>query len=216
MERSARQGLPTNMGWLGPSGVWPGESMEVALIYLLRGDAQRTVDLLIAALNHSYSTKVWQEEILVDKTLPTACGRPHPPDAVNQTGTGDMPEGWAHANLIILVRNMLLREEGETLHLLSGIPPDWIGVGERISVQEAPTMLGGKMSYTLSYPAAGKMVLDLTPPPDSSEVVVHFPLSKGQRITAARVNGRPVSTVSGSILTLMKAREPARVDIKFE
>jgi hypothetical protein len=77
-------------------------------------------------------------------------------------------------------------------------------------------MLGGKMSYTLSYPAAGKMVLDLTPPTDSPEVVVHFPLSKGQRITAARVNGRPVSTVSGSTLTLMKAREPARVDIEFE
>ena len=216
MEGSARQGLPTNMGWLGPSGVWPGESMEVALTYLLRGDAQKTADLLIAALDHSYSTKVWQEEILVDKTLPTACGKLHPPDAVNQTGTGDMPEGWAHANLVILVRDMLLREEGETLHLLSGIPPDWIGVGERISVQEAPTMLGGKMSYTLNYPAAGKMVLDLTPPADSPEVVVHFPLSKGQRITIARVNGRPVSTVSGSILTLMKAREPARVEIKFE
>jgi hypothetical protein len=60
------------------------------------------------------------------------------------------------------------------------------------------------------------MVLDLTPPPESSEVVVHFPLSKGRRITAARLNGRPVSTVSGSVLTLMKTREPARVDIKFE
>jgi len=216
MERTARQGLPTNMGWLGPSGVWPGESMEVALTYLLRGDIEKTVGLLVAALNHSYTTKIWREEILVDKTLPTACGKPHPPDAVNQTGTGDMPEGWAHANLIILVRNMLIREEGETLHLLSGIPANWIRVGERISVQEAPTMLGGKMSYTLSYPAAGKMVLDLTPPTDSPEVVVHFPLSKGQRITAARVNGRPVSTVSGSTLTLMKAREPARVDIEFE
>jgi len=216
MERSARQGLPTNMGWLGPSGVWPGESMEVALTYLLRGEARKTADLLIAALNHSYSTKVWQEEMLVDKTLPTACGKPNSPDAVNQTGTGDMPEGWAHANLVILVRNMLLREEGKSLHLLWGIPPDWIRVGESISVQGAPTMLGGKVSYTLRYPVAGKMVLDLTPPAGSTEVVVHFPLNQGQEVTAARVNGQPVSTASGSTLTLTKIVGRVRVDIAIE
>jgi hypothetical protein len=216
MERSARQGLPTNMGWLGPSGVWPGESMEVALTYLLRGDTQKTVDLLIAALNHSYSTKVWSEETLVDKSLPMACGQSNSPKGVNQGANGDMPEGWGHANLVILIRDMLLREDGETLHLLSGIPPKWIGVGEKISLQEAPTMLGGKMSYTLTYPAAGRMGLDLTPPTKSSEVVVHFPLSKGQKITAARVNGRPVSTLAGSLLTLMGVREPVHVDIEFE
>ena len=215
MERSARQGLPTNMGWLGPSGVWPGETMEVALTYLLRGDARKTADLLIAALNHSYSTKVWQEEMLVDKTLPTACGKPNSLDAVDQTGTGDMPEGWAHANLVMLVRNMLLREEGESLHLLWGIPPDWIRAGESISVRGAPTMLGGKVSYTLSYPLAGKMVLDLTPP-GSTEVVVHLPLNQGQRVTSARVNGQPVSTVSGSTLTLTKTVGPVHVDIAIE
>lgn len=216
MERHARQGLPTNMGWLGPSGVWPGESMEVALTYLVRGDKEKVVGLLTAALNHSYTTKVWQEEILVDKSLPTACGKPHPPEAINQTGTGDMPEGWAHANLIILIRDMLLREEGQDLHLLSGIPSDWIGIGERIAVSDAPTTLGGKVAYTLSYPEARKMVLNLTLSARPRQVVVHFPLRNGQRITAAQVNGRPVSTVSASTLTLIKPQEPARIEIEFK
>jgi GH15 family glucan-1,4-alpha-glucosidase len=164
MERTALQGLPSNMGWLGPSGVWPGESMDVAETYLLRGEVEKTADLLVATMDHSYSTKVWREEMLVDNTLPTACGKPRS-DAKNQTGSGDMPEAWAHANLVILLRNMLLREEEGGLHLLSGIPASWIGVGEKISVQDAPTMLGGKLSYTLSYLEAGKMNLDLSPPP---------------------------------------------------
>jgi hypothetical protein len=216
MERTSRQGLPTNMGWFGPSGVWPGESMEVALTYLASGEIEKTVGLLVAALNHSYTTKVWREETLVDKTLPTACGKPNPPDAQNQTGGGDMPEGWAHANLVILLRIMLLREDHGTLHLLSGIPASWIRAGGKIRVQDAPTMLGGKMSYTLSYSEAGKMILDLKPPAGSPEVVVHFPLPQGRRITVGRVNGQAVSTVSGSTMTLTITGKPIHVEIEFE
>jgi len=77
-------------------------------------------------------------------------------------------------------------------------------------------MLGGKVSYTLRYPVAGKMVLDLTPPAGSTEVVVHFPLNQGQEVTAARVNGQPVLTVSGSTLTLTKTVGPVRVDVAIE
>ena len=212
MERTALQGLPSNMGWLGPSGVWPGESMDVAETYLLRGEVEKTADLLVATMDHSYSTKVWREEMLVDNTLPTACGKPRS-DAKNQTGSGDMPEAWAHANLVILLRNMLLREEEGGLHLLSGIPASWIGVGEKISVQDAPTMLGGKLSYTLSYPEAGKMNLDLSPPPGACQVAVHFPLSRARRIMAARVNGQPVSTISGLVVSLTAAGKPIHVEI---
>ena len=81
MERSARPGLPANKDWLGLSGVWPGESMDGAEIYLLRGDTEKAVGLLLAALNHSYTTKDWKEEILVDKTFaaaPTADAAPLP------------------------------------------------------------------------------------------------------------------------------------------
>lgn len=213
MERTARNGLPTNMGWLGRSGVWPGESMDVAETYLLRGETEKTVKLLIATLNYSYSTKVWREEILVDKTLPTACGKPHPANAQNRTGTGDMPEASAHANLIILVRNMLVREEGKTLHLLSGVPPDWINLGEKITVRDAPTLLG-KVSYTLTYSSANKMALDLTLIPGGANVLVHFPLGRDRRITAARVNGQVVAALGRSVT--LKLPKSTHMEIEFK
>jgi len=217
MERSERQGLPTNVAWLGQSGVWPGETMSIAETYLLRGGVAKLAELLVAVLDHSYTTKVWKEEIRVDKTLPTACNKwtPSQEQITDQTGTGDMPEAWAHGNLVVLLRDMLLREEGNTLHLLSGISPAWIGVGEKISMHDAPTMLGGKISYTLNYTRAGQMTLDvslLASPPD---VVVHFPLAKGQVITSTRVNGKPVA-VAGSTLKLAGVTAPLNVEITFK
>lgn len=216
MEHSELQGLPTNMAWMGPSGVWPGESMNVAETYLRRGDVAKTINLLVAALNHSYTTNVWKEEIRVDQNLPVACANaPHASKIKAQIGTGDMPEAWANANLVNLVRDLLLREKGRALYLLSGIPADWIGVGEHIDVQNAPTTFGnGTVSFRLSYPSAGKMVLELTPP-SSLNVIVRFPIGKGHLITSAQANGHPINAVQASTVTLNNVRGATRMEIAF-
>lgn len=217
MERSELQGLPTNMAWMGPSGVWPGESMNVAETYLRRDEIQKTINMLVAALNHSYTTKVWKEEIRVDQNLPVACANsPHARKIKDQMGTGDMPEAWANANLVNLVRDILLREKGRTLYLLSGIPADWIEVGEHIDVQNAPTTLGnGAVSFRLSYPAAGKMVLELTASATSLNAIARFPIGKGHVITSARVNKQPIKAVQASTVTLNHAHGPVRVEVTF-
>jgi hypothetical protein len=60
--------------------------MKVALAYLLQGDAEKTVDLLIIALNHSYSTKMSMKpypscatspilQILLTRLKPGTCRR---------------------------------------------------------------------------------------------------------------------------------------------
>jgi hypothetical protein len=219
IERTELQGLPTNMAWLGLSGVWPGESMNVAETYLRRGDIHSTVNMLIATLNHSYSTNVWKEEIRVDKNLPVTCRQNEPNHKVipNGVGTGDMPEAWGNANLVNLVRDMLLREEGNELYLFSGIPADWIDIGETISVQGPRTTFGGRMaSIRLSYPEAGKMVLLVTSPPGSAEVLARFPPADGHAIKSASVNGKPVKDFSGSQVSLKNPAGSLTVEVRFE
>ncbi len=113
MEREEKQGLPTNVAWAGAAGVWAGESMNMAETYLLRGEKQKAADMLVAALNHSYTTNVWKEEILVDIDAPRACDTPHSKRA-NMEGTGDMPEAWANANFVLLLaRHAAERAQGE-------------------------------------------------------------------------------------------------------
>jgi len=215
VERTERQGLPTNMAWLGFSGVWPGESMNVAETYLRRGEIQTAADMLVAALNHSYYTNVWKEEIRVDKTLPVACLNSHK-NLDNQAGTGDMPEAWGNANMVDLLRDMLLIENNEALHVLSGIPASWIGVGQEIGVGDAPTTLGGKISFHLRYPSAGKMTLDFMPLANGVNLVARFPIESGQKIASARIDGRSVTTFSDDTVSVKHAHAPIRIEVEFQ
>jgi hypothetical protein len=216
VESTMRQGLPTNMAWLGFGGVWPGNSMNVAEVYLRRGDVAKAANLLVATLNHSYSTNVWREEIRVDKTIPTACpNSTNNRNLDNQMGTGDMPEAWANANLVNLVRDMLVLEKNGALGILAGIPADWIGVGQEISIRNAPTLLGGPVSYRLSYPAAGKMVLEVDAPTSPVDVFARFPLPAAVTIRSVVVNGQTVTRPVGPIVTLEKVHAPTRVEIQF-
>lgn len=217
MERGEKQGLPTNVAWLGPGGVWPGESMNIAEIYLQRGQVTQAVDLLVAALNHSYTTNVWKEEIRVDKTQPRACLSKKKGE--NQEGTGDMPEAWANANLVNLLRDMLLREHNGGLDVMSGIPADWIHVGQKIGLQDTPVTLGGTVSFRLRYVSAGKMVLNIRSSLKPRSVSIHFPLDMQKHIiTKMLLNGKPMSanTWTGNTLHLTAIPSPTHIEIDFD
>lgn len=52
------------------------------------------------------------------------------------------PHGWFAADYRILIRNMMVREQGDELHLFSAVSPDWIQPGDSIRVLRAPTNFG--------------------------------------------------------------------------
>jgi hypothetical protein len=53
-----------------------------------------------------------------------------------------LPQGLTIAKTIEIVRNMLVREQGDDLHLLSAVSPTWVRPGERIEVNGAPSAFG--------------------------------------------------------------------------
>ncbi len=212
MEREEKQGLPTNVAWAGPAGVWAGESMNMAEAYLLRGEKQKAVDMLTAALNHSYTTKVWKEEILVDVSLPRACNTPHSKRS-NQEGTGDMPEAWANANLVLFLRDMLVNEREGTLHLLAGLPNDWVPAGKAVTVEDAPVTTGGTVNVRAERITEKRWKIAIDPHGASRAIVLHVPLEAGQKVRAVRVDGRAVKASAESDFTV---REPSVVEVDVE
>ncbi len=64
------------------------------------------------------------------------------------------PHGWYAADLNILFRNMLVREEDDELHLASAISPEWARPGQKIAVENAPTYFG-EVSYTMEFKEGG-------------------------------------------------------------
>ena len=215
MRRDELQGLPTHMAWMGASGVWPSESMNVAETYLRRGNIDKAVNLLIATLNHTYTTDVFREEIKVDKNLPVACATGVSKDVEDGHGTGDMPEAWGPANYILLLRDMLFYEDNDSLHLLAGIPADWISPGEHIAIASAPTTLGGRVAMRLDYPRAGAMHLHFESTVDVPEAIVRFPLPPGATLRSVRVNGNPQAGWSGDSVTLKHLSGPTEIEVEF-
>jgi hypothetical protein len=117
-------------------------------------------------------------EWLVDAATPTFTW----PEAIHpQLGGGCMGDGhhgWAAADLLSLVRNLLVRDVGTddspSLALCTMLPEEW--VGEDVEVHNAPTH-AGSLSFTLRW-EGGRPVLrwELSPHPDlSGPVVVSAP-----------------------------------------
>jgi hypothetical protein len=194
MEREEKQGLPTNVAWAGPAGVWAGESMNMAETYLLRGEKQKAVDMLTAALNHSYTTNVWKEEILVDVDAPRACDTPHSKRA-NMEGTGDMPEAWANANLVLFLRDMLLNEREGKLHLLPGLLSSWVPEGKSLVLDGAPVTTGGEVSLRVEHVSAKLWRFTVDPKGLARDFVLHLPVDTSI-VTSSRIDGRLVNVAA--------------------
>lgn len=86
------------------------------------------------------------------------------------------PHGWFAARLRICLRNMLLREQGRDLHLLSAISPAWVREGSAIQVSRAPTNFGVvelSLNSTSANHAELKFHASFSNPPD--RLILHLP-----------------------------------------
>jgi hypothetical protein len=61
---------------------------------------------------------------------------------------GDGHHGWAAADVLTFVRNLLVRDTVDGIALCSMLPDDWLGQG--IEVHDAPTHRG-KLSYAVRW-----------------------------------------------------------------
>jgi len=122
-----------------------------AQVSLVRGtawDQEWAVKDLYAMLLHSTSTHLPAEF----GTIPWSTrGYTHP---FNIT-----PQCTSSANTIQLLRNMLVREQGNDLYLLSAISPEWIQPGKKIEVRDEPSAFG-PISFTVQA-AADRITLRL-------------------------------------------------------
>ena len=108
------------------------------------------------------------------------------------------PHGWFAAEYRTLLRTMLVREDGNQLHLLSVVSPAWIGSGKTISVRQAPSNFGA-VAFTLDQPSANEAVLHLNPafnrPPQ--QIVVHLPWFVD--LNSATADGTDLQAANGTL-----------------
>jgi hypothetical protein len=159
----------------------------------IRGDQEQAVRELYALLLHTSSTHAGFEFAIL-------------PWGDRNFEDNLAPHGWFAAEYRTLLRTMLVREDGDRLHLLSVVSPAWIGKGKTVAVSQAPTNFGS-MAFALEQPAADEAVLHLKPkftaPP--RQIVIHLPWFVDLR--SATADGKPVEAADGAITVSAGTRE---------
>ncbi len=122
---------------------------------------------------------------------------------------GDIPHGWACAEFMLLLRDILFFETDEDgsphIYLAPGVMPHWLGNGENVGVSDAPTVFGTPFGYKLTHDQAGRTVdIEITQAPPA-HVGFIYPCRFGSRVEEVvadgnllQVSGRDVSLPPGT------------------
>ena len=151
----------------------------------IRGDQEEALREFYALLVHTSSTNAGFEYNIR-------------PWGDRNFGNNLTPHGWFAAEYRTLLRTMLIREQGDELHLLSVISPAWIGKGKTIAVRQAPTNFG-PVAFTLDQPQEDEAVLHLDAhfsyPP--RQVILHLPWFMD--LKSANADGKRLQATEGAL-----------------
>ena len=177
---------------------------------VIRGDQRLALEELYAVLLHTSSTHAGFEYDVR-------------PWGTRDFGHNLAPHGWFAACYRTLLRDMLVREAGDTLHLLSVLSPAWLGAGDSVVVRNAPTDFG-PVAFRLDVTGDSGATLTLEPrfARSPAAVVVHLPWFVEARSAAA--DGRPVQIAGGEVrlaptarmLTISWARRPDAPALSYD
>ena len=159
----------------------------------IRGDQEQAVKELYALLVHTSSTHAGFEFAIL-------------PWGDRNFEDNLAPHGWFAAEYRTLLLMMLLREDGDQLHLLSVLSPQWIGAGKTIAVRQAPTYFGA-VAFTLEQPSAEEAVLHLNTSFTTAprQVVVHVPWF--MTLKSATADGKSLRALDGMLIVPADTRE---------
>jgi hypothetical protein len=113
---------------------------------------------------------------------------------------GDIPHGWACAEFMTLVRDILFFEADEDgdakIFLAPGVMPHWLGEGESTGATSAPTVFGQNFGYRLTHRQSARRVEINITQPSPANVRLIYPCRFGSGVQSAIADGNPVP-VSG-------------------
>jgi hypothetical protein len=182
-----------------PAAIHPYMSQFVTNSHIIRGEYDEAIDGFYSFLLHTTSTQGFPEGVHFK---------------MRQAWGDTVPHLWAAGLYVTTLRNMFVREEGKTLHLLSCVPSHWLDAGERIHVGRAPTHFG---VVGLTATAERDLIRIQVDPPTrrpAERIVVHMPA--GIEIEAASRDEKPIQIENPREVVLRGAlaRDPGPVTLR--
>jgi hypothetical protein len=118
---------------------------------------------------------------------------------------GDIPHGWAAAEFILLLRDILFFEADEDhdphIYIAPGVPPHWLEDASQqdIVLKDAPTCFGSVFGYELHHDKAAKTITINIRQPVSTSVRYVYPCHLGSSVTHIDVDGQSLPVTGRNI-----------------
>lgn len=186
--------------WHGGSP-WPYAGLALAHCYLNLGQRDRADRMLRWTLDHQSGPGVYAWAEVAHGSTGLLVG-------------GDVPHGWACAEYVSLVRDMLVREEDGAILLASGVPERWFDNGRQLELERAMTPFGRVgYRYTSSLDAGSlELQLDLEADPPGG---FFWPLPRFRApIASVEIDGKMTSLPADRRLPIPRAAR--RVALRFD
>lgn len=136
-------GIPVNTGWL-KDGMWVAITLDnLAEVQLLRDEGDAASAYLYATLNHGTPLYSWCEE--------------RGQEAGSKQITGDRQHLWTPLAVCRYLRDALVMEDGDALHLARGTARQWLGGDQPLSCENMKTHFGS-IAYELRYIAKSRTI----------------------------------------------------------
>ncbi|MFH1741970.1 MAG: hypothetical protein ABIH23_23450, partial [bacterium] len=168
--RMSPGGIPVHTGWM-EDGMWVAITLDnLAEVLLFRDEADAAARYLYATLNHGTPLYSWCEE------------RGQEPGA--KECTGDRQHLWTPLALGRYIRDALVLEDGDTLHLARGTARQWLGSGQPVGTQGICSHFG-RVSYEMRYDPKTRQVagsFEISSDKPVPRVVLHVRLPGAPKI----------------------------------
>jgi hypothetical protein len=139
------------------------------------------------------------------------------PVEVTMIKTGEnhytLPHLYSCTEQLRLLRNLLVREGGETLVIGQGVPRAWLKPGKHIAVNAAPTSFG-EVSCRIEPQDPGNVRITLDPPSRKPATEIRMHLRDPRRRRIARVEGADVS-ISGEVIVLRGLKKSVELNVIY-
>jgi hypothetical protein len=175
-------GHPVHTGWM-EDGCWIAITLDnLAENHLVLGNGDAAARYFYATLNHATPLLTWCEERGQEPLTPKT--------------SGDRQHLWTPVAVVRCLRDMLVMEAGDTLHLALGADRAWLASGQPLGIERASTHFG-EITYHLTFdPTARKVTgrIDFARREQPEAIRIHLRLPESW--SASSVTSTPGANVA--------------------